>query len=122
MEVASKTRQIGFFCYHNHAIRFAYCGSDYLFVKWSKCAQIDHIDSSTIALDTICGSRARLQYHRAPANNSDVSRSVANTHTTGFTYWKSVISVRNIPVFGHNFYHIALTVFRWLGTIEASAF
>src|SRR5260370_1327360 len=79
MQVASKTRQVVFLCYNDHAIGLVYGSSYSLLVKRGERAQINHFDSAAIAVDTIGGSRTRLQHHRTPANNSDAGWPIADT-------------------------------------------
>src|SRR5260370_38061680 len=120
MGMASKTRKIVFFRYHNHTIGLAYSGSDRFFVKGSECTQIDHLDSTAVAIDAIGGSRTRLQYHRAPANDSDAGRPIPDANTTGLAYWQRVVAFGDTPIFSPCPNNVALPILRWLRTIEAS--
>src|SRR5260221_4899683 len=111
MQVASTTRQVVFLCHDDHAIGLVY-GSGYsLLVKRGERAQINHFDSAAIAVDTIGGSRTRLQHHRTPANNSDAGWSIADTHASALAYGQRVISFGDVPVLCHGRYTVALIFF-----------
>src|SRR5258708_2803891 len=77
MQVASKTRQIGFLCYHDHTVGRVHSSGYSLFVKWSKWAQIYHFDRAAIAMNTIGSSRSGLQHHPAPTNDSEADWPIA---------------------------------------------
>ena len=71
MDMSSKTRQIDFFCDHNHAVSFANGCSYSLFIEWSKDAvhpavdspkgcRIDRFSLATSNADELRGRTAKL--------------------------------------------------------------
>src|SRR5258708_32778573 len=121
MQVASKTRQVVFLCYNDHAIGLVHGSSYSLLVKRGERAQIDHFDSAAIAVDTIGGSRTRLQHHRTPAHNSGAGWPIADKHPSGLAYRSRVIPFRAVPVICHGRDTAALIVFWVLGALETPA-
>src|SRR5260370_2520578 len=99
MQVASITRQIGFLCYHDHTVGLVHSSGYSLFVKWSKCAHIYHFDRAAIAMNTIGSTRAGLQHHRAPTNDSEADSPIADGRTSSLNYSHPVINFSHVPIF-----------------------
>src|SRR5260370_36212248 len=118
--MTSKARQVGLFRDHDHTICFAHCCCDGLFIEWSERAQFDNLDSSALGVNDVGSSGAGLQHHRAAGNNGEATRTFANTQVTCFSYRQGIVSIRDIPPVGYGRNNIALIIFWWLGTIEAS--
>src|SRR5260370_5951625 len=111
MQVASKTRQIGFLCYHDHTVGGVHSSGYSLFVKWSKRAQIYHFDRPAIAMNTIGRSRAGLQHHRAPTNDHEADWRIADEHTSSLTYMQRVLTFWDVPILSHRRNNVAFSVF-----------
>src|SRR5260370_7878077 len=97
MQVASITRQIGFLCYHDHTVGLGHSSGYSLFVKWSKCAQIYHFDRAAIAMNTILSSRAGLQHHRPPTNDSEPYFPISHIHTPTLTSTPPPVTSWDVP-------------------------
>src|SRR5260370_37109070 len=98
MQVASKTRQVVFLCYNDHAIGLVY-GSGYsLLVKRGERAQIDHFDSAAIAVDTIGGSRTRFQSHLTPAKYTESFLPFADMPPSRLALWQRVYVFVDVPI------------------------